>query len=205
MKGSIIFLTATALATAADLGTKAFAASTLKHANWPAAQNPPVTLIPGFLDLVWNQNQGAAFGILRGQFWVFIAISLVAVAALAYFSAVASKKDGWGYQAVLGMLTAGVLGNLYDRVALGYVRDFIDMYAGYRPLADKLVGWFGTNHWPTYNFADAFICVGAVGLLVKFWRDDRRERREAKAAASAAEGAKGEDTGKAKAKAPSRG
>ncbi len=198
MRGSIVFLTATVLGTALDLGTKRLAELSLKHPSWPLEHRPPVSLIPGFLDLAWNENRGAAFGLLRGKFWIFIAISLVAVAALVYFSAIA-RKESWRYHATLGVLTAGVFGNLYDRLVFSYVRDFIDMYIGYRPAADKLIDWFGTNHWPTYNFADAFICVGAVSLLVKFWRDDRRERLEA--AAAAATGA----PDKAKAKAPARG
>jgi signal peptidase II len=174
-----IFVGTTAVAAAVDLGTKALAFSRVQR-------DAPVTVIDGFLRLVLSENRGAAFGVLQNAFAFFILVSVGALFLLAYFS-VAAKHASVFYEAALGLVGGGVVGNLYDRLALGHVRDFIGVYAGYPPIAQRLRAWFGTNEWPIFNAADAFICVGAAALLVAFWREERRERASAGAAAHASD------------------
>jgi signal peptidase II len=127
--------------------------------------------IPGLLHFHVTTNQGAVFGLGRGQRWLFVVVSIVAIFVLT--SLFAHSGDRWFYQLLLGMLLAGVLGNMYDRIRLGYVRDMI--YG--------LPGW----HWPgawslpiinypampersvfpwIFNVADSMLCVGVFLMIV---------------------------------------
>jgi signal peptidase II len=112
------------------------------------------TLIRGFLDFVYTENRGIAFGQLQesGSFgrWFFVVLAIAAAAAvLVYFLRTPRNDDR-----VLGasaLLLAGIAGNLTDRARLGHVIDFIVIHAG---------SW----HWPTFNVADASISIGALLL-----------------------------------------
>jgi len=113
-----------------------------------------LTIIRGVLDFVYAENTGIAFGQLQegGAFgrWFFVVLAgVAAIAVLFYFFRTARNDDR-----ILGacaLLLAGILGNLTDRVRLGFVIDFILLHAG-------------QYHWPTFNVADASIFVGAVLL-----------------------------------------
>lgn len=113
-----------------------------------------ITVISGLLDFSYAENRGIAFGQLQegGAFgrWFFVVLAaLAAMAVLFYFFRTASDDDR-----VLGacaLLLAGILGNLTDRVRLGFVIDFISLHAG-------------QYHWPTFNVADASITLGALLL-----------------------------------------
>jgi len=112
------------------------------------------TVIRGVLDFAYAENPGIAFGQLQegGAFgrWFFVVLaSAAAIAVLIYFLRTPRNDDR-----VLGacaLLLAGILGNLTDRVRLGFVIDFILLHAG-------------QYHWPTFNVADASICLGALLL-----------------------------------------
>lgn len=112
------------------------------------------TIIRGALDFVYAENRGIAFGQLQegGQFgrWFFVVLAgAAAIAVLFYFIRTPRNDDR-----VLGacaLLLAGILGNLTDRVRLGFVVDFILVHAG-------------SYHWPTFNVADASISIGALLL-----------------------------------------
>jgi signal peptidase II len=112
------------------------------------------TIISGFLDMVYAENRGIAFGQLQegGSFgrWFFVVLATAAAIAVFYYFLRTPRND----DRVLGacaLLLAGILGNLTDRARLGYVIDFIAMHAG-------------SYHWPTFNVADASICIGALLL-----------------------------------------
>lgn len=112
------------------------------------------TVFRGVLDFSYAENPGIAFGQLQegGAFgrWFFVVLAAgAATAVLVYFVRTPRADDR-----VLGacaLLLAGILGNLTDRVRLGFVIDFILLHAG-------------QYHWPTFNVADASICIGAVLL-----------------------------------------
>jgi len=112
------------------------------------------TVIQGFLDFIYTENPGIAFGQMQeggnlGR-WFFVALAIAAgIAVLVYFVRTPRNDDR-----VLGacvLLLAGIAGNLTDRARLGYVIDFIVVHAG---------SW----HWPTFNVADASITIGALLL-----------------------------------------
>jgi signal peptidase II len=112
------------------------------------------TIISGILDFAYAENRGIAFGQLQegGSFgrWFFVVLaSAAALAVLFYFFRTPRNDDR-----VLGacaLLLGGILGNLTDRMRFGFVIDFILLHAG-------------QYHWPTFNVADASICVGALLL-----------------------------------------
>ena len=101
-------------------------------------------------------NEGAVFGIGQGQRWLFLVISGAAIWFLTYLFTTSGKQRF--FQFLLGILLAGVLGNLYDRFQFGYVRDMIYALPGWN--------WPGTKReifpW-IFNVADILLCIG-VGL-----------------------------------------
>ncbi len=109
-------------------------------------------LIPGWLHFRLTVNEGAVFGIGQGQRWLFLVISLAAIFFLSYLFTTSGRQRF--YQFVLGLLLAGVLGNMYDRVRYGYVRDMID----------GLPKW-GIFPW-IFNVADVLLCVGVAMIFL---------------------------------------
>ena len=110
-------------------------------------------VIKGFFNLVTAYNPGAAFGIATGQRALLITTSVVALVLVIGYFLFGKIKQKLVYIS-LGLLTAGICGNLYDRLFNGgEVRDFID-----------IIYWPG-KHWPAFNIADSMLCV-AVGLLI---------------------------------------
>jgi signal peptidase II len=130
-----------------DQSTKAWAVRALRFGD-----DRPI--IRGFLNLVYAENPGIAFGQLQdgGSFgrWFFAALAMAAAIAIFYYFLRTPRND----DRVLGacaLLLAGIIGNLTDRIRLGYVIDFIDIHAR-------------SYHWPTFNIADASITIGALLL-----------------------------------------
>ena len=144
----------------ADQASKAWAMRTLRFGDVR-------TILNGFLDLVYTENKGIAFGQLQegGSFgrWFFVVLALAAAVAVLYYFMRTPRND----DRILGacaLLLAGITGNLTDRVRLGYVIDFIAAHVG-------------SYHWPTFNVADASICAGAVLLAYDLILEGRREKR----------------------------
>ncbi|MDP6372491.1 MAG: signal peptidase II [Vicinamibacterales bacterium] len=115
-----------------------------------------VSLVPGLLNLTHVRNTGAAFGILNSADFPFKAVVMtgVALVALVALGVYASQAESHGPAARLGLalILGGALGNLIDRVAIGHVVDFVDVY-------------WGTYHFWAFNVADSAITIGA-GLLL---------------------------------------
>ena len=103
---------------------------------------------PGVLHLTHVNNTGAAFGILKGSGIILTVVSVICVAGLAVYVAEAFIKNLTSMRSLAGgLVIAGAIGNLVDRVRYGYVIDFIDFRV-----------------WPVFNIADVSICTG-VGLI----------------------------------------
>ncbi|HET7636870.1 MAG TPA: signal peptidase II [Candidatus Limnocylindria bacterium] len=116
---------------------------------------------------LWHaQNAGAAFSLFQGGLLLFLVVSVVALAMVAYFHRAFRGESRW-LQLILGMVLGGTLGNLVDRIRLGYVTDFLS------------VG-IGQTRWPTFNVADSALVVG-IGLLVIYlaFLDHGREHQPA--------------------------
>lgn len=108
-------------------------------------------------DIMPRVNHGALFGMDGGMGVsanaVFAVISLLAAAAIIYWSTQRSLAPDWSLCAALGLILAGTLGNLYDRIVFDGVRDFIHWH------------WYDKFDWPVFNIADCCLVVGA-GLLL---------------------------------------
>ena len=112
-----------------------------------------VAFIPGWLHFDVTANPGAVFGIGQGQRALFVAVSVAAILFILYLFATSDRQRV--YQVILGMLMAGVLGNLYDRLEFGYVRDMIHAL----PDWPRLFPWI-------FNVADSLLCVGVVLMII---------------------------------------
>lgn len=123
-----------------------------------------VAVIPGFFNLVHVRNTGAAFSFLAGGYttWrqvFFVTVSIVGMAVILYVYQGLKRDDRWA-RGSLALIFGGALGNLIDRLRLGEVIDFLDVYVG-------------SYHWPAFNVADSAISIGAVLLLLFLLRAPR--------------------------------
>jgi signal peptidase II len=165
----ISYILAGSLGLLLDLGTKNAVWET-KRLDAPGSKIP---VIEGWFDLERSINQGAAWGLLWGQHTFFLLISVVAFLAITYFVHTSPKK-AWKGPLVLGLVLAGVGGNFFDRAMYGHVRDFLDWHTpDVGSVHDMFEKTFGRTHWPTFNVADIFICIGAGALVILFWKDDK--------------------------------
>ena len=115
-------------------------------------------LWPGVFHLTRVNNTGAAFGILRNgsaALAVFSALSVAAIVAYlaGFFGARPRNAAAWA------LVAGGALGNLYDRLASGYVVDYLDFRV-----------------WPVFNFADACISVGIAWILFQLMQNPAKGR-----------------------------
>ncbi len=134
---------------ALDQATKIFVSSTMT-----LGESTP--MVPGLLHITLVRNSGMAFGLLAAAAIPFkpvlmTLLSIVALGAVAVY-AVSSPTSERLSQLALAFILGGAAGNIIDRVRLGYVVDFIDVF-------------YKGSHWPAFNVADSAICAG-VGLLL---------------------------------------
>jgi len=120
--------------------------------------------IPQWLHFHVTANQGAVFGLGRGQRWLFVIVSVAAIVVLTSLFAKSDQRHF--YQLLLGMLLAGVLGNMYDRIRLGYVRDMIYALPDWKnPLRGMFPAWQTVFPW-IFNVADSLLCVGVFFMII---------------------------------------
>lgn len=121
----------------------------------------PVVLTSWF-NLTLLHNNGAAFGFLGDaggwQRWFFICLVLAVSVFIVIWLYELKSNQRW-MSCALALILGGALGNLWDRVTLGYVIDFIDISLGFLP-------WKIFNPWPTFNIADSAISIGTTILLI---------------------------------------
>ena len=126
-----------------------------------------VDLIPHILRFTYVENRGAAFGMLSDHRWVFMLLSVVGIAAIgAYMWFYVKDRTGC---IALSLIIGGGIGNMIDRVAYGFVVDFIDFY-----LFDFWV-------W-VFNIADSAVCVGAALFALYIIIDTVKELKKQKLA-----------------------
>lgn len=124
-------------------------------------------IIPGFFNLTYLTNKGAAFGFLAGvtaawRHYFFLVLASVALIILtvAWFRI---RKDHPFYGPALALIAGGAIGNLIDRVRLGAVVDFLDFYVA-------------SYHWPAFNVADSAITIGVALFLVANYLEERQKK-----------------------------
>ena len=144
-----------------DQTTKAWAVSRLRSGD-------DVEIIPGFLNFAYATNTGVAFSMFdnhgdAGRWGLSAVAGVAAVLVLYYFWRTPRSDDR--VLGSLALLLAGILGNVVDRIRLGFVVDFIDVQ-------------FGSWHYPTFNVADMAICTGAVLLIADMFFSNRSQKSE---------------------------
>ncbi len=123
-----------------------------------------VVILPSFFSLTYVRNIGAAWGMLGGWNGVLVALSAVVLVLLIVFRR-SFLTDSLIHRVSLGLMLGGIVGNLFDRIRLQYVIDFLDFY-------------WRNHHFPAFNVADSSICMG-VGLymLSSFFAHDHQVRK----------------------------
>lgn len=127
----------------------------------------PVDTVPlwkNVLHLTYVENTGAAFGMMKDARWVFLVLSTVAIIGIAVYLFFGYAR-GTLATVAFSMIVSGGIGNMIDRIALGYVIDFID---------------FRLIHFAVFNGADSFVCVGAGLLVLSLILDILHEKKEKK-------------------------
>lgn len=126
---------------------------------------PGVEITP-FFNLVHVYNKGAAFSFLADQGgwqrWFFALLAFAICGLLTNWLRKQSVTQYWSgiaYSFIIG----GALGNVFDRLVLGHVVDFLDFY-------------WGTAHWPAFNLADSFIFIGAAMIVLDGFRGEKKEQ-----------------------------
>ncbi len=141
------WLSISALVVAIDLYTK--------HLIQNAFEYGEHLTINSFFDLVRYHNEGAAFSFLADaggwQKWFFSGVSMVAVVVITYL--IKKHQNQKLFCFGLALVLGGAIGNLYDRLTLGYVVDFLSFH-------------INNHYWPAFNVADSAICVGVGALLL---------------------------------------
>ena len=166
---TIIALAAVALLVAADQITKLLISS-----NYTLGESKHI--LEGLLDFTYVQNRGAAFGMLSNQRWIFLVMTTAIIIGICWLWVKGYIGHITGRISAV-LIVAGGIGNMIDRLALGYVVDFIDV----SPLFNFAV----------FNFADSCVTVGAVimAVYVLFFLDEKKLGLKPDSAAS------GEDDG----------
>jgi len=123
-----------------------------------------IVIIPDYFSWTLAYNTGAAFSFLAEssgwQRWLFALIALVVSAVLVVWLKRLGRNETW-LAIALALVLGGALGNLYDRMVLGHVIDFV------------LVHWQNRWYFPAFNFADSAISVGAVMLALDMFKSKK--------------------------------
>lgn len=118
-----------------------------------------VPVIQNIFHITFVQNQGAVFGSMQGFGSMFIWLTFIALGAILYFWE-EFPKTFWA-RLFLVFIIAGLIGNLIDRIFLGYVIDFFDF-----------------RIWPVFNVADSLVCVGVFGLIINILKNEKKNKEK---------------------------
>ena len=114
--------------------------------------NQTIPIISNIFHLTYINNTGAGFGILKTQTLILIFVS-IAVIGIIFYNFDRIKNNETLLQILAGFVLGGTIGNLIDRLAYGHVIDFLDFQI-----------------WPIFNFADSFVTIGVIGLIIYLWK-----------------------------------
>lgn len=128
---------------------------------WAAAETPRFEVIPGIIGVRFAKNTGAAFSMLSSLPWLVSALSIALVIAITVLLIADKKLDKWT-RLGLWLVVAGGLGNVYDRLAYGYVVDFIEVLF---------------MDFAIFNAADIWVCCGAVLAAAAMIFSDIRQKK----------------------------
>lgn len=118
-----------------------------------------IEIIPNFFYITYAKNTGMGFSLLSGHTMLLALVSLIVVLAICYYYIKCDRNDTLALITYM-LLIAGAIGNLIDRLLLGYVRDFLDFYI------------FGYD-FPIFNIADCAVTIGAILLILLFIKEEK--------------------------------
>lgn len=154
LKAHLRFWPVMAVGLAADLATKLWAVQKLGATATGSSRE--IVIIERYLRLNLVFNEGAVAGFAAGRTTLLITVSIIAVFFVIWLFATSGRRQ-WATHISLGMLLAGALGNLYDRIFnQGRVIDFIEVNLHFPP----------ADPWPTFNIADIMLCLGVAVLVL---------------------------------------
>lgn len=170
-----LFLLVFVLLLTADLLTKRVSFDRLLIASYGTPPDPvvikseDVVLIPRVLNLHLTANQGAVFGIGQGMRWMFVLVSVVMISFLGYLFTTLDRRR-WPTLILLGALLAGVIGNMWDRLTIGYVRDMLWLFprvtwGDVLPFLPTAAESYDIFPW-IFNLADSYLVVGVGVVLI---------------------------------------
>ena len=146
LKPALVLAGTAAVLYLADQVSKAVVVASLDRGEF-------IDVVGDVLRIWYVQNTGAAFSLFPGAIWLFLPVTVLALVMIGYFFRAFRDRGPW-IHVILGAVLAGTLGNLTDRLRLGYVVDFISVGVG-------------NTRFPTFNVADSAVVVG-IGLLVLY-------------------------------------
>lgn len=122
-----------------------------------------IPVIADFFHLTYIQNRGAAFSLMEGASWLLVLFPAAMIIAALIYLVIGGKKRAPMCRLSLSFIVAGGVGNLIDRLYLGYVVDYLD---------------FGS--FPVFNLADIFICCGCflLALYVLFFESKSKDKKQ---------------------------
>ena len=129
-----------------------------------------ISVIPKTFNITYIQNRGAAFGMLSNHRWVFMVVSVLAIIGMCVYL-FRFSKEGMFFKVGLALIISGGIGNMIDRIFLGYVVDMIEA-----TFIETLFGW----SFAIFNVADSFVCVGAGIVIFCLIRDIIKDSKKEK-------------------------
>ena len=193
----VVLIVVCAAGVTGDLGLKAWAFrnvapspivldhNEIRRDYWHIPAHEPLVVIPRLLNLHLVKNEGAVFGIGPNQRMFFIVFTIAALAAAVVVFGRWTRSNATMAHVALGLIVAGGVGNLYDRVHFGFVRDFLHMLPGWTlPFG---LNWPGGNNevfpW-VFNLADMMLLLG-MGTMMWYMNSLEKQRKLATDAAAA--------------------
>lgn len=155
----------------ADIATKAWADAYVRPTQ------PDVTpIIDGFIGWKWAENQGAAFSIMHGRPLLLALIAGGVLLAVFGYVYKAEPKRRW-FLTALALVAAGAIGNLYDRILLGHVRDFMFFIFDlpFHGTSIPVLDWTIPLKYPVFNVADIEIIAGVLILVAMSFKPEKKK------------------------------
>lgn len=141
-----------------DLVTKSVFAGALEYGD------KVIVLIPNFLEFVYVENDGAAYGMMGGHTWLLVALTIAFIIGFALYFAFSKDKNNMWFTVAVALIISGAIGNLIDRLVFNFVRDFISI---------ELFSF-------VFNFADMFITFGVICYIIYTILQITKEAKEKK-------------------------
>ena len=114
--------------------------------------NESLPVIKNIFHITYVTNTGSAFGLFKGFNLFFVLFSIIVIIAIFYYFRKIKEKEK-PLQFAVGLLLGGTIGNLIDRLSLGFVVDFLDF-----------------RIWPVFNIADSAVTVSVIILIILLWK-----------------------------------